>query len=376
MSAPRRRVLSVCEPPTGGSAHNAVDLALGLPEHGFDVEYAGPPATLRQEELATAGVPVHHLSLAPGYGRPRSDARALRSLAALLRARRFDLVHCHSAKAGVVGRLAARGRAVPAVYSPHSFPFVGDFSRLRTLTATLVERALAPLTAAYVCVCEYERRLALDRGIGSPDRLHVVHNGVRGCRPGSDAALEDLGAGGPVAGSVAELRPQKRVDLLLEAAPLVLARLPEARVAIVGNGPLRDRLHERAVGLGLDRHERFALLPFEPPASRYLNALDLYVLPSAWEALPIGALEALACGVPQVATDVGGTGEAVVPETGVLVPPRDHRALAEAIVELLGDPALRRAMAEASRARHAERFGVERMVEETAEVYRRALGGA
>ena len=93
------------------------------------------------------------------------------------------------------------------------------------------------------------------------------------------------------------------------------------------------------------------------------------MLPSGWEALPIGVLEALACGVPQVATDVGGTGEAVSAETGVLVPPGDPSALADALVALLGDPARRAAMAEASVARHRERFTVERMVAETAAVY-------
>ena len=110
------------------------------------------------------------------------------------------------------------------------------------------------------------------------------------------------------------LRRQKAVEVLLEAAPAVLAAVPEARIAIVGDGPEREALGARAAALGLDG--RVAFLPFTGPASRHLRALDVYVLPSAWEAFPIGVLEAQACGVPQVATDVGGTREAVVPETG------------------------------------------------------------
>jgi glycosyltransferase involved in cell wall biosynthesis len=375
MSAPARpRILMVCEPPGGGSAHNAVELAVRLPARGFDVEYAGPPAIRRRADLEAAGTPVHELPLAPGYAHPRRDRMALGALHRLLRTGRFDLVHCHSPKAGVLGRVAARAAGVRAVYSPHCFPFVGDFSAARAATARLVEHALAPLTTAYVCVCEQERRLAREKRIAPAERLHVVHNGVEPCDDSApDGALAATAAAGPLVGAVAELRRQKRLDLLVEATPAVLERVPDARIAIVGDGPLRDQLHDQARRLGLDREERFAFLPFEPPAARYLKALDVYVLPSAWEALPIGALEALACGIPQIATDVGGTGEAVVAATGVLVPPRDAGRLAEAIVALLRDPGRREEMAAASRARHAELFGVDRMVDRTAALYRRLL---
>src|SRR5918992_558960 len=148
---------------------------------------------------------------------------------------------------------------------------------------------------------------------------------------------------------------------------------PAARFAIVGAGPRREQPHAPARRLGLDREERFAFLPFQPPAARYLKALDVYVLPSAWEGLPIGALEALACGVPQIATDVEGTGEAVAHDhTGLLLPP-DASGLAESMVALLGDEQRRRAMSEASRTLQRERFGVGRMVAETARVYEGAL---
>jgi glycosyltransferase involved in cell wall biosynthesis len=130
-------------------------------------------------------------------------------------------------------------------------------------------------------------------------------------------------------------------------------------------------LGARADALGLD--ERVAFLSFTGPASRHLRALDVYVLPSAWEAFPIGVLEAQACGVPQVATDVGGTREAVVAETGVLVPPRDPGALALAVTGILRDGERRHAMAAASRQRHALHFGLEPMLDATAALYRRVI---
>jgi len=369
------RVLLAFEPPDGGVAEQVMQLALGLGDHGHEVELAGPREAIVYPRLERAGLPVFRLPFRRGYGRPAEDAAALRRLIGLLRARRPDILHCHSAKAGVLGRLAGAITRTPVVYSPHSFPFVGDFSEARRVFALTTERALAPLTALIVCVCDAERRAALENRVAGDSRLRVVHNGCGPCDPDvdPDPRLLKLGAGGPLAAAVTVLREQKSVDVLLDAVPEVLRRVPDARVAVVGDGPLRDELHAHAAGLGLDAEHRFAFLPFSPPAARHLRALDVFVLPSAWEAFPIAVLEALACGVPQVATDVGGTGEAVSPETGLLVPKRDPSAMAAALVELLSDPSRREAMASASRGRHAERFGLQRMVASTAAVYEQAL---
>jgi glycosyltransferase involved in cell wall biosynthesis len=263
---------------------------------------------------------------------------------------------------------------VPVVYSPHCLPFVGDFGMPRRIVATAIERALGPLATRLICVCEDERRQAIDAGLDA-GRLRVVLNGSAP-RPAAvepDPATAALAAGGPVAAAVAVMREQKRLDVLIAAAPSILERVPDARVAIVGDGPLRDELHAQAAALGLDRDRRFAFLPFQGPSARHLSELDVFVLPSSWEGLPIGLLEALACGVPQVATDVGGSGEAVAPDTGLMVPAADPRALADAVVELLRDPARREAMSVASRARHAAHFGLDRMVAATAAVYDEAV---
>jgi glycosyltransferase involved in cell wall biosynthesis len=367
------RIALVCEPPDGGAAEHVAQLARGLGAHGHEAVVFGP------EAFAPAVDGVVRLPFRRDYGHPDQDARAFLKL--LRELRNFDLVHAHSAKAGVLGRLAAWGVRRPVVYTPHGFPFVGEMREARRVFSHVVERLLAPPTAAIIGVCAFERDLARANQL-HPRMLAVVHNGSPPCvehagdgsqrerrSPLGDASQRREAAGRVVAtvGTVAALRRGKGVDVLLDAVPEILAAVPEAEIVIAGDGPQRDELRAHP-SAGRVRWESY-----RPPAANHLRELDVYVLASSWEAFPIGPLEALACGVPQVVTAVGGTREAVVPETGILIPPRDPRALAQAVIELLRDPARREAMRAASRQRHAAEFTVDRMVAGTAAVYDRVL---
>src|SRR4051794_5882549 len=343
------RIALVCEPPDGGAAEHVAQLARGLGAHGHEAVVFGP------EAFAPAVEGVVRLPFRRDYGHPDQDARAFFQLLRELRS--FDLVHAHSAKAGVLGRLAGWGVRRPVVYPPHGFPFVGEMREARRVFSHVVERGLAPPTAAIIGVCAFERDLARTNQL-HPRMLAVVHNGSPPC--GDDG---DLRRRRPTVGTVSALRRGKGVDVLLDAVPAILAAVPEAEIVIAGDGPRRDELRAHP-SAGRVRWE-----PYRPPAANHLRELDVYVLASSWEAFPIGPLEALACGVPQVVTAVGGTREAVVPETGLLIPPRDPQALAEAVIELLRDPQRRARMSAASRVRHAERFTVDRMVAGTAAVY-------
>jgi glycosyltransferase involved in cell wall biosynthesis len=368
------RCLLLFEPPDGGVAENVLRIALGLRNHGWEPWVVGPREAIIYSELEHACVPIARLPLVRGYGSPARDSGALRRLLGIMVRHDFDLLHAHSAKAGVLGRIAARSARLPAVYSPHCFPFVGPWGIGRRVFSTGVERALGSSTAAIVCVCEQERTLASERRLTSPDRLHVVYNGCEACQRDleRDRSLAEFAAGGPLAACITVLRPQKSVHVFLQAAPEILARVPDARLAVVGDGELRGELEALAVRLELGPRLRF--FEFEPPMSRQLAEVDVFVLPSAWEAFPIALLEAMACGVPQVATDVGGTREAVSQgETGLLVPPNDPAALADRVVGLLRNPARRERMAAASRIRHCERFALGRMIAETADVYDQVL---
>ena len=369
------RALIAFEPPDGGVAEHVAELALGLRTEGFEMEVAGPLAATVLPRLRAAGIPVHVLGgLARGFGRPDRDARAWLALRRLVAARRPDLIHLHSTKAGLLGRVAPADRLAQVVYTPHCFGFVGDVPMSRRITATFAERILGRRTDALVCVCDAELQEAARRRIGTPDSRIRIYNGSEDCVATTAKAneLENL-PGRLVVGAIAVFRRQKALDVLIDAAPAILSAHADAAVVIAGEGPEGGRLEQRARRRDLLDHPRFRLLGFSPPSGRYLRGLDVFVLPSRWEAFPISLLEALACGVPQVATAVGGTGEAVTDETGVLVPPGDPVALAQAVVELLADDDRRAAMAEASRWRHQQLFRRERMITETAALYRRLL---
>jgi glycosyltransferase involved in cell wall biosynthesis len=372
-------VLLLFEPPDGGVAEHVLELARGMRSRGWVPTVAGPVVSSVRARLEDEGIEYLEMPhLRRGYGRPADDARALAWLRGQLRARRFDVLHAHSAKAGMLGRVAASRSGIPCLYSPHCFAFVGDVSVRRRLFAISAEWVAGRATTAIICCCETERTRARRYRLVAEHKLRRVYYGVAAAdgatRP--HAELEAMREGGVLVGAIAVMRPQKRLDLLVDVAPEILARFPEARIVIVGNGPLDEDLRRRARELGLDSDPRFQILPFEPPSNRYLSSLDVFVLPSSWEAMPIGVLEALAHGVPQVATDVEGTGEEVVPETGILIPPKDRAALAKAVCELLESAPRREAASTASRERHRERFGLERMLEETTDIYAEVAGAA
>ncbi|MEA2495479.1 MAG: hypothetical protein QOJ29_3390 [Thermoleophilaceae bacterium] len=369
------RVLLAFEPPDGGVAENVLRLATGLPECGFDVVLAGPEEAIIYRQLPD-GIPVLRFPFERGYGHPLRDAEALRRLIGLLRRERFDLVHCHSSKTGVLGRIAATLTRTPVVYSPHCFPFVGPWGLPRRLFATNIERALGPVSDGIICVADQERQIALDAHIARDKKLFVVHNGSKSCELlDADPDLAAFAAEGPLAASMAVMRAQKSIDVFIDAAPVILEQVPDARLAVIGDGPLRQELLDRAAAL--DHGGRLRFFDYKPPASRQLQSIDVFVLPSSWEAFPISILEAMACGVPQVATDVGGTSEALLDgETGLLCPPHDPTALGNAVAALLNEPERRKRMGERARARHDQQFTLEKMVDGTAAAYRAVLSGS
>jgi glycosyltransferase involved in cell wall biosynthesis len=370
-----RTVLQVLQPEDGGVAEHVLRLSRGLERHGWSVEAVVSPASTIAPQLAGAGVTVHYMAITRRPG--MTDLRVARELRALDRQRRFSLVHAHSSKAGALVRMSLprRGRLV---YTPHCFAFAARFGAPRRAAYQLAEQALVPRSGAIVAVCEWERDLALRRLRGAKTRVRVITNGVAPCDAGDSAMapaeeLLEFKGGLPLAGVITVLRPQK--DPLL-AVRAVAAMNGEAarrvRLAIVGNGDLRGAVEAEIGRCGVS--DRVRWFPFEGDVGRYLAALDVFVLPSAWEALPLSVLEAMSCGLPVIATSVGGVPEAVRDGiTGRLVAPGDAGELARGLGELLASEELRRRLGERGRTEYEERFRSEAMVDATVGLYEELL---
>ena len=360
--------LLVSTDPGGGPAH-VLDLAARLPRDEFDFTVAGPEGAyagrLRDSCGAFVNIAADRLSLG-SFGAVRR----------LIGERGIELVHSHGKGAGLYGRLAARRAGIPSIHTFHGIHYARYPVGLRGLYLAL-ERRLAAIGTAVVHVSESQAREAAALHLAPAGRTHVIVNGVDVAgltakaepREAARAAL-GLADGELGVGIVARLDPIKAIDVLLEAFARMARARPRARLIVIGGGPEAGRLHALARSLGIDSRVRFT--GAVPDAARLLGGLDLYVSASRREGLSLAVLEAMALGLPVVATRVAGHLDAVSDGvTGRLVPPDQPDTLGDALESLLGEPAAaRRALGEAGRRRVEQRFGVERMAAETAALYR------
>ena len=354
----------------GGAEKVLLGLATLLPKDRYEVLVAclfdpGPVA----DEIRAAGVPVVDLGM-----RNKVDVRAAFRLYALLHSRRIQILHAHMFHANLLAALVGRAARTPVVLATRQTVNIGGTVRewINRLTIALCDAMVTVSRQVH----EVQRRMPwID-----PAKLVVIPNGVPiEAAPSYSAASAQalrrewgIDTDGMVAGTVARLGAEKGHTFLLEAVAKVQNCLPQAKFLFVGDGPMRPQLEDRARILGVADSIIFAGLRHDIPT--ILSLFDLFVLPSLWEGLPMAVLEAMAAGLPVVATAVGGTPEVVLDGiTGLLVPPRDPQALAEGILRLLRDPDLRQRMGGAGRERVAAHFSVEQMVQRTEKLYEQLL---
>lgn len=371
MSAPQR-VLEVFGPSDGGVPEHVLGLVRGLAGTRFELEVAAPAGSAVEPALRELGVPIHPLPFSR-LPRPR-DVGTARALRALDERRGYGVVHAHSSKAGALVR-GALPRPQRLVYTPHCFAFLAGFGRadgIQRAGYRAVEQLLVSRTGVLVAVSAWEAREGARALRGLASRTEVIHNGV--AEPPAVAPDPELAAfrgDGPLLGSVARLDAQKDPLALVEAAAVLRDRGQlDFRIALVGNGSLADDVDASIAAHGLEgRVRRF---PFRPPSARFLATLDAMVLPSRWESFPISVLEAMAVGRAVIATDVGGTAEAVEHgTTGWLVAPGDPEALADRLREAADDLPGLRAMGESARRRYEAQHREADMAARVAELYER-----
>jgi glycosyltransferase involved in cell wall biosynthesis len=308
---------------------------------------------------------------------PRRDAASVLALARLLRDRQVDVVHTNSSKAGIVGRIAARRAGVPAVlHTVHGWPF-HDHQRAPVAAVwRLLERRTAPLAHRLVLVADSDRGKGLSAGIGRPSQYVTVRSSLELDRYGRspthrDSMRAELGLppDAAVVGAVNRLSPQKDPVSLVEAFAVVAAARPEARLLVVGDGPLRPLVERRAADLGLA--DRVVLTGLRDDVPRLLPVMDVFLSASLWEGLPRTVVAAMASGVPVVATPTDGVVDVVQDGvTGLLSP---TAGLGSAVLRLLDDPALAGRLVGAALVR-SEEFDAREMVRRLEALYLEVLG--
>ncbi len=367
-----RRVLMVVESCGGGVGRHVFDLTEGLIERHWEVHLVYSPGraepSFRRRLESITGL-VHAACPMRRCPHP-SDVTALRFLRRYLRDRGpFAIVHGHSSKAGALARLAAVGVGAGVVYTPHALVTMDPgLPRAKRLVYRAAERAMAPLADRIIAVSPAERRHALSLGLGA-DRVIAIPNGLtRSEAPPRPVVRRWLGLGDdePVIGFVGRLVPQKAPDVLLRALALAAEAVPGCRLAMVGSGPLEDHLRDLAGRLGVA--DRMLWLG-DREGRPLLAAFDVFALPSRYEGLPYVALEALAAGLPIVATAESGVGLVVRDGRNGRIVPRDRPdRLAAALIEYLADDDLRRRAGDFA-LRRAMRFTAVRMVDRTLAAY-------
>ncbi|GAB4473999.1 MAG: glycosyltransferase [Anaerolineae bacterium] len=358
-----------------GAEQHLLRLLPGLAERGLDVRLAlleepRYPMDVYCSLMAERGIPVDRIPYR-GHVNPPAFFQIVR----YLRRIRPDLLHTHLIHADVFGQLAGRLAGVPlAVSSRH-----GANEFLRSLLIPRLARAVTSSAQRVICISDGVAQFVREVDRFKPDRVRVIHYGIE--TPVSTLTREEARAAlgidhqGPLAGAFGRLIPVKGHDVLLDAFARAVARHPDARLVIVGDGPLRDDLQAQAERLGVGGSVYFA--GWIDNAHRLMPACDLVVIPSRSEGFGLVTLEAMGCSLPVIATRVMALPEIVVDgETGLLVPPDDPAALAAALDSLLGDPARAAAYGQAGYRRLLSSFTVEKMVDATAALYNEIIGAA
>jgi glycosyltransferase involved in cell wall biosynthesis len=356
----------------GGSTENTVISATRMPRPEFvctllSGRTESPPENLH-DTLAKANVRQFSIPRLQRSVSPSRDALALFELRSLLREIRPEIVHTHSSKAGFLGRLAAKLAGVRRiVHTPHGHVFHGYFSPATTQVFTRLERLAARWTDRIVTLSDAEAGQHLANGIGRAGQFVTIPSGVD-LGQVIAASPKRLVAHGPIIGCVARLAPIKGQRYLIEAAPEILRSFPEATIALVGKGETRPALQAQAAALGVA--DRVVFAGHRDDVASVMSGFDMFVLPSLNEGMGRVLVMAMALGKAIVASAVGGIPELLDSgQAGLLVPPMDAPALAQAIVRLLREPLMAKELGEAGRLR-ARRYSAEAMIQSLAALYR------
>ena len=351
----------------GGASMHVLELAGEMQRRGCDVTILLGPGDIvaqlaQQRGLSTIVEPLLLRQISP-----LQDLRCFIRLSRLLRQLRPDVLHLHSAKAGLLGRIVAKLQRVPVIYSVHGWSF-SMYQGRKARCFQWLERMLMPMTDQLVLVCQRDMNIASTVLGAKPCQVALVHNGISEYQ--SKPKTADISSCRLI--SVARFEEPKDQATLLKA----IADVPYQNwhLQFVGSGPTLDSCRKLANELGLTQVE---FLGERSDVAELLVQADLFVLSSLSESLPVSVIEAMRAGLPVVATDVGGMAELVVDgQNGYLVAPKDVNQLCQRLADLMTEPQLRQQMGSAARSRFEQFFTLQQNGSRLLSLYRQLVGAA
>lgn len=344
-----------------GGAQAHVLTLMRLQRAGTPVLAVGDEGFLA-EEARRAGIRVYVIASLTQPIHPGRDLRACRELLELVRSVRPDLIHAHTAKAGMIGRIAGFLTRTPTIYTVHAWSFDAMRTPASKALCVWIERALSMLNQTVIEVSQANFALATSKSVTRPKRHLLIRNGISD--HSERAAFQETEGPVRIVMVARFARPKDHCILLEALAPLA----GKWECSFVGSGPERAKVEARANSLGLSERVRF--LGDRDDVAELLAQSHLFVLCSGYEGLPISILEAMRAGLPVIASHVGGCAELVSDQiTGRLARSGDVEHLRECLAGLLADRRLLQAFGQAGRRRFEGEFRVDRMVRQTEAAY-------
>ncbi len=358
-------------------------LAQHLDPERFEVAIAASPQGKDIRRMMETGIPFYPISHLQKPICPGKDLLAFWEIWRLLKAHRFDIVHTHMFKAGLLGRIAARMQGVPVVlFTAHGFDFNAFFNPFMKRIAYTVEYGLAFFSHMILAVSQADAEAAIHHGIVSRHKIQCVYPGIETnprVLPGNQVPVRRDSLGIPprvkIVGMVGRLASPKSPWILVQAAGLLLRQRNDFRILFIGDGPQRPSLEKEIQEQGVADYVN--ILGYRQDVEALLGLLDIFVLSTLCEGQPISIMEAMLNGVPVITSQVTGLAELVRPQrTGLLVPPADPPALADALARLMENPSLGTRLAQAAREHLRRKYSVQGMVERIQDIYTRLLPAA
>ncbi|MEK7167867.1 MAG: glycosyltransferase family 4 protein [Patescibacteria group bacterium] len=353
----------------GGAQKYVFDLSSDLKD-SFDVVISGGEENKGElaERILKENIRLITLKNLVRETRPLNDIKAIFEIKKMIESEKPDVVHLNSSKAGIVGSIAARlsKHKAKVVFTCHGWVFNEDLGFLKKKIYLFLEKFTGRFKDKIVCLTELDKKTALEKGLVPEEKLSVIYNGISEIHFFSrEEARKKLGLPQEkkIVGTLANFFPAKGLEYLIEAS----RSFDNSLTIVIGDGLLRKKLEEKIIDSNLQ--DKFLLLGKIDEASRYLKALDVFILTSTKEGLPFSLLEAMSAGLPIVTTNVGGIPEIINERNGILIEPKNPKIISEKVNLLIHDLDLRERLSFQAKADVKERFTKKKMTEQTAREY-------